>query len=235
MKPRTTRTDASETTEDARRSLDALLAARAVWFLRESPDGSAVELRRGEWELRAAAGSLLFSFWGAAGARTWRVRGWAREGEKLILEATRRAGAERARLELVARASHAEARLGVADARRAACARLTALACAERAGSKVEQSRLSVGARRGEPGRYARIVLKRGRALVAVTGPVVELGAEDADALLASALLWFARLGERAAGSRRGWRCCAKTCAPRFSSPKLTKSSVTSLTCKRTA
>ena len=202
MKLRTNRLHTSESIEDARRGLDALLAERAAWFLRERPDGTAFELRRGEWELRASAGSLIFSFWSETGARTWRVRAWAREGDRILLEATRRAGAERARLELVARATHAEARLGVADARRAACARLTALVSAERAGSKVEQSRLSAGARRGEPGRYARLLLRHGRALVAATGPVVELGAEDADALLASALLWFARLGERAAGKR---------------------------------
>ncbi|HEU4596950.1 MAG TPA: hypothetical protein VFS10_17585 [Pyrinomonadaceae bacterium] len=199
MKSKLNRPLSADGVEDARRRLGELLAARGAWFLREGRDAfSTVELRRGEWELSAARGSLLLSFWGEAGARTWRVAAWAREGEKVLLEATRRAGAERARLELVPRASLAESKQSVAEARRAACARLSALVCAARAGSKVERAALSAGARRGEPGRYARILLKDGRTLFAATGPVVELGAEETDAFLASALLWFMRLRESA-------------------------------------
>jgi len=199
MKLKVSRPMTEEELEDSLRRLRQLLAARAAWFLREGQNAPApFELRSGEWELSAARGALLLSFRGEAGARTWRVSAWAREGEKLTLEATRRAGAERARLELVPRASFAEARQSVAEARRAACARLASLVSAECVGSKVEGARLSAGARRGEPGRYARILLREGRALVAATGPVVELGAEEADALLASALLWFVRLGESA-------------------------------------
>jgi hypothetical protein len=193
--------------EDARRRLDELLSARPSWFLRAGHEGASTELRRGEWELSAAPanskrGALLLSFWGEAGASTWRILGWALEGEKLLLEASRRMGAERARLELVPRASHAESKQGVAEARRAACARLASLVRDARAGSKVERSGLSAGARHGEPGRYARILLRHAGALIAVTGPLIESGAEDADALLTSALLWFTRLADGAASKR---------------------------------
>ncbi|HEV3469763.1 MAG TPA: hypothetical protein VG148_10615, partial [Pyrinomonadaceae bacterium] len=75
-----------------------------------------------------------------------------------------------------------------------------ALAAAEAVGARVESARLSEGARRGEPGRYARIRLRRGRALLAVAGPVAPLGAEEADAFLVSALLWYVR----GAGEARG-------------------------------
>jgi hypothetical protein len=157
MKLRVSRLKTEEELEDSLRLLSELLAARAVWFLREGQNASApFELRGGEWELSAARGALLLSFWGEAGARTWRVSAWAREGEKITLEATRRAGAESARLELVPRASVAEAKRSVAEARRAACARLASLVRAEIIGSKVEGARPSAGARRGEPGRYAR-------------------------------------------------------------------------------
>src|SRR5687768_11542553 len=125
MKLKVYRLKNGEGSGDSLRLLRELLAARAVWFLREGRNASApVELRRGEWELSVTRGALLLSFWGEAGARTWRVSSWAREGEKILLEATRRAGAERARLELVPRASVAEAKQSVAEARRAACARL---------------------------------------------------------------------------------------------------------------
>ncbi|HWS54376.1 MAG TPA: hypothetical protein VN228_09625, partial [Pyrinomonadaceae bacterium] len=57
---------------------------------------------------------------------------------------------------------------------------------------------------RGEPGRYARILLRRGRGLVAVTGPVAPLGPQEADAFLVSALLWFMRPGRgRGAGDAK--------------------------------
>lgn len=192
------RPDRIEELEESRRLLSELLEARAEWFVLEGR--AVVEVRRGEWELVAGAGGLLFSYWGEAGARAWRVAGWeAREG-KLFLEAARRMGAERARLELVPRASVAEGALAVASARRAACERLAAVVGAA-AGMSVERARLSEGARRGEPGRYARILLRRGGRRLAATGPVVALGAQEADAFLVSALLWFTRLG---AGRRAG-------------------------------
>src|SRR5947209_18359253 len=120
-----------EEVEDARRRLSELLDARGRWFLRERRDGPAVELRRGEWERGVASGALLFSYWGEAGARAWRVAAWGREGERLLLDAARRTGAERARLELVPRASVASAREAVAAARREAGGRLAASAFSE--------------------------------------------------------------------------------------------------------
>jgi hypothetical protein len=181
--------------EDARRRLASLLEARAEWLCVEGRGSRSVEVRRGEWELRASSRGLLFSFWGDAGARAWRVTAWQVDGEKLTLEAARRMGAERATLELVPRASFAETKAMVADARRAECARLATLLRESLPGAKVTRASLSAGARRGEPGRYARIVLRRRQGeTIAATGPVVPLSAEDADAFLASALLWHGRL-----------------------------------------
>jgi hypothetical protein len=182
--------------EDARRRIALSLEARGEWFLREGSDGARVELRRGEWELRVAQGALVLSYWGESGARTWRVAAWATEGVGIVLEASRRMGGVRARLELVPRASVASAREAVAEARRAECKRMAALVC-EFTGAKLEQARLSVGARRGEPGRWARILLRRGRERIAATAPVVPAGAEVAESFLASALLWHARIGEK--------------------------------------
>jgi hypothetical protein len=186
--------DQHEEAEESRRRLAELLEARGEWFVREG--AASFEVRRGGWELRAGPGGLLFSYWGAAGARVWRVAAWEWRGGQLFLEAARRMGAERARLELTPRATAAEGAEVVAAARRAACARLSSLV-AGCAGASVERARLSEGARRGEPGRYARILLRRGWRRLAATGPVAPLGAQEADAFLVSALRWFERLGAR--------------------------------------
>jgi hypothetical protein len=200
-----------EEVERARLRLGELLDARVEWLLREGRGGKAVELRRGEWELRESACALLLSYWGEAGSRVWRVTAWAREGEGLLLEASRRAGAERARLELVPRARAATAREAVAEARSEACARLAALVCEAAKVRVAERVGLSAGARRGEPGRWARIVVRHGRVRVAATGPVTGVGAEVAEDFLASALLWHARLE----GSTHATRLEGSTCEAR--------------------
>jgi hypothetical protein len=194
--------------EDARR-LSELLDERGEWFLRERregarhglnqgaqselKEGAQSELKRGEWDVRVSSGALIFSYWGEAGARVWRIKSWRREGERLLLDAARRAGAQRARLELVPRARVRSARETVASARRAVCERLARLV-AEFSGAKIEHARLSIGSRRGEPGRWAQIILRRGRERFAAACPVVALGHEGAESFLSSSLLWLARL-----------------------------------------
>jgi hypothetical protein len=206
--------------EDARRRIASLLEARAEWFCTERRGGCrGVGLRRGEWELSASPRGLLFSFWGAAGARVWRVVAWESDGEKISLEAARRMGAERATLELVPRATVAAEKALVSDARRAECERLATLTREALPGAKIKSAALSAGARRGEPGRYARIRLAHEGAHVFATGPVVQLGAEEADAFLSSALLWFMRAAERRRDARAHRlvlltppKLCAATC-----------------------
>ena len=185
--------------EEVRLRVTSLLDARAEWLCTEGRGGASFELRRGEWEVSVGRGALLLAYWGSRGRRVWRVRAWELRGEKLVVEAARRAGAERALLEFVPRASAGESSEALSAARRAECERLAALACDSVAGASVESARLSAGARRGEPGRYARVILRAGRARDAATGPVVTLGADVADAFLSSALTWFLRLSEKPA------------------------------------
>ncbi|MCA1642079.1 MAG: hypothetical protein LC785_09035 [Acidobacteria bacterium] len=210
--------------EEARLRLCELLESRGEWFCAEArgsrgaeasrrADASrgAITLRAGEWELRGSGGALHFSYWADAGSRAWRVAAWEWAGGKLSLRVTRAAGAERAVLELVPRASAREGAAAVAAARLAACERLAALVSAHAPGSVVESVRLSAGARRSEPGRYARVLLGRGRgALIAATGAVVDIRAHEVDSMLASALRWWSRAGEsrrarKTAGSLKLW------------------------------
>jgi hypothetical protein len=86
----------------------------------------------------------------------------------------------------------------VKAARQARCETLAQLVCANQRGAKVERASLSPGARRGQPGRYERILLRLKHERIAVTGLVTAGKPSDADAFLAAALLWFKRIGERA-------------------------------------
>ncbi|MDQ3649622.1 MAG: hypothetical protein M3458_04940 [Acidobacteriota bacterium] len=200
-------------TEDARRRIANLLNARGEWFcsvLNDVRRGhravAPIALRKGEWEVSTSNASLLFSAWSEQGTLFWRVTGWEWSGEKLVLEATRRMGAERATLELVPRASASAALMALTAARLAAAERLSKLACALAGpGTQVERLGLSTGMRRGEPGRYARIVLQTrgasGGQRVTVTGPVADLRRHEVDSFLASALLWWFRICDKKTNS----------------------------------
>ncbi|HKP71852.1 MAG TPA: hypothetical protein VJT82_02875 [Pyrinomonadaceae bacterium] len=189
--------------EEARRRLAELLDSRVEWFCAETREGVRVPLGKGEWELEASHGALHFSYRTARGAsRVWRVAGWEWTGERLLVSATRRMGAERATLELIPRALVRENVEAVASARRAACERLAALVSDATLNCKIERVTLSAGARRREPGRYARVLLRAGRDGVAATGAVVALGAHEVDAFLASALMWWTRLAAKATRGR---------------------------------
>jgi hypothetical protein len=141
----------------------------------------------------------MFSCWSDEGARAWRVVGWQWTGEKLLLEATRRMGAETSVLELIPRAASSASASLISATRRERCAQLAQLACGQLPGARVERAGLSAGARRGQPGRFARIMLRRAQQRIAVTGPVIGSGdASERDAFLSSALLWFERAREQA-------------------------------------
>ena len=199
-------TDLDERKEAARR-LAEILDARVEWLCADPREGLSVSLGRGEWELEIRHHALYFSYRTKRGAmRVWRVAGWEWTGDRLRLDATRRMGAERAGLELIPRAPVRDGIETLKAARRAACEKLAALVCTATGNATVERATLSAGARRSEPGRYARIILRVGRERIAVTGAVVAARAHEGDAFLASALLWWKRGG---GGSNR-------TCARRL-------------------
>jgi hypothetical protein len=185
--------------ESAARRIALFVAAHGEWLYVEG-EGKPSALRRSECDVRAEHGRLLFSCWSDDGARVWRVVCWEWTGEKLLLEATRRMGAERALLELIPRAGAGAAAAFIGATRRERCRRLAQLACAELPGAKIERAALSAGARRGEPGRYSRILFRHGTARIAVAGPVAVDKARSADAFLSSTLLWFMRTCERTGG-----------------------------------
>lgn len=184
--------------KDAERRISELIAAHGEWFYTRDAGNVPTSLRKSEIDVHVSHGRLLFSCWTEKGTSVWRIAAWKWTGEKLLLEATRRMGVERALIELIPRASARHIAATVSAARRMAAERLAHLAGAILDGVKVERVGLSAGARLGQPGRYARILLRHRRERIALTGSVVAAENCDADALLSAALIWFMRIAERA-------------------------------------
>jgi hypothetical protein len=134
-----------------------------------------------------------------------RITGWEWTGAKLLLEAARRSGAESVRIELIPRASVEAMAATISATRRERCQHLAQLACAWSPGAKIERASLSAGVRRGHPGRYARIILRRSFERVAVTGVVAASDRNEADALVSSALIWFTRVSARQPYLQKLW------------------------------
>ena len=186
--------------KEAGRRLRELVDAHGEWLYAGGEACAAVSLRKSECDFRVSHGRLFFTCWGTRGVLAWRVAAWEWTGAKLLLTATRRMGAESARLELIPRASAAARAAHVAATRRRASARLAQLACAAERGAAVERAGLSAGPRRGEPGRYARILLRhQAGERIAVTCDLAGSDARGVDAFLSSALVWFSRARERRA------------------------------------
>jgi hypothetical protein len=188
--------------EAARVKITELLAGQVEWFCTFGAETSHAQkteaLSRSELDIAVAHGRLILTCWTEKGSRSWKVFAWEWTGQKLVLQASRKMGAERPSIELVPRAAATTLALTVRAARQTRCDEMAQLACILQKGAKVERASLSPGARRGQPGRYARIVLRQRHQRTAVTGSVISGKPSDVDAFLSSALLWFKRTSERA-------------------------------------
>ena len=186
----------SATVASAYQLIRTLFAQHAEWFC-VAGQSEAYALRRSEMEIWISSERLMLSCWTERGTRTWRILGWQWNGQILTLQASRKMGAERPLIELIPRASAAAIASTIKAARQTRCNQLAELASAIQPDTRIERASLSPGARRGQPGRYARILLRRKRERIAVTGSVVAAQAATVDAFLSSALLWFKRTSDR--------------------------------------
>lgn len=90
--------------ELATRQLTEFADAHPAWFM--SLAGRVpLEINRPEFTFSIAQGRLIFSSWTQQGSRTWHVTDWHCDDEKLVLQTSRRMGAETTTIELVPRGS----------------------------------------------------------------------------------------------------------------------------------
>ena len=182
--------------EAAREQIAALFRQHAEWFCTAGRNET-YALRRDEMDVAVAHEKLVLSCWTEKGSRSWRILGWEWNGHMLLLQASRRMGAELPLVELIPRASALAVAATIRAARQIRCDKLAQVACALVPGTRIERAALSPGTRPGQPGRYARALLRRRQTRIAVTGPVVSSHPASVDAFLSAALLWYQRTSDR--------------------------------------
>jgi hypothetical protein len=182
--------------EAARIQIAELFNAHIEWYFIAN-DGASQALLRKEIEITSVHGRLILSCWTERGTRSWRVLAWSWNGEVLALRTARRPGIERSLIELIPRAPATVIAATIRAARQIRCDRMAQLSCAMLAGTRIERLSLSPGVRKGQPGRFARILLRQKQQRIAVTGSVIASHAGEVDAFLAAALLWFTRTADR--------------------------------------
>src|SRR6266849_4708793 len=107
----------------AERAIRELLGVHAEWFFVQD-GGAPLSLANTEFDFSIAHRRLIFTSWTETGSRSWRITAWEWNGEKLLLAASRRMGADVATLELVPRASAKAIVASIAAARQARCEKL---------------------------------------------------------------------------------------------------------------
>jgi len=173
-----------------------LLDSHAEW-IHTGDERATSALRRSEVDVRVAHGNLVLSCWTETGTRSWKINAWEWTGTKLLLEASRRMGAESGLIELVPRASATAIAATVRAARQARCDQLARLISSLVWDGRLERASLSPGIRAGRPGRYARIIVRQKYQRIAVTGSVASHNASDVDSFMSSSLLWYTRAAAR--------------------------------------
>jgi hypothetical protein len=182
--------------DSACRHLAELISTHPEWLCTLGQT-EAYALRRNEIDITVSQHRLIFSCWTEKGSKSWRILGWQWDGQALTLQASRRMGAELPLIELVPRASAKAVAATIKAARQVRCYKLAELVAALQPETRIERCALSPGIRRGQPGRYARILLRRKQLRIAVTASVIKSQPATVDAFLSGALLWFQRTAER--------------------------------------
>ena len=176
-------------------------------------------MRRVDCDVSVEHYQLVFLFWGAQGFAARQVRAWSYDGTQIKFQIAAPDTTTPASLvTLTPRASITDDAARLEHARLELCARLAHLAInrLDETAWKIETCALSPSTRRTHPGKFARVILARGRSRIALTCDLTNIATPTdthrttmrpaTDALLASSLLWLARLASRPTASRKSGR-----------------------------
>lgn len=171
-------------------SLDQLLDASPEWLI-VGESGRAFSVTRSEIEIDSGEGKTLFGVIDEHGFRSRRVEDFSSERDEIHVTLAAAYGGELETLRLVPRVSAAELSANVELARLTRANEIASLVEQFEPGVKI----VRVGLNKGS-GRFAEIIADLGAKRFGVYADVA--GGATAEALLASAILWFERLQMRA-------------------------------------
>ena len=110
-------------------ALQKIVTTHRDWFM-TADQRSPLNVNHEEFEFSSEHNRLIFSCWTESGSHTWRVKDWKWSDDKLLLEVTRRMGAEVGLIELIPRASARAMVANITAARQERCDKLAQLVAA---------------------------------------------------------------------------------------------------------
>lgn len=174
--------------------ISALFDTKAEWLAVET--AKSFSLKRDEIEIFIKHNALFLEFLSSKGWQIRRVENFTTTGERLIFDCSHKFGKEKLQVVFVPRVSAKSLIEEVTVSRQQRAIELAELAKKFLPRSEIENVGLSRGARTGEVGKFAQILLSRRNGdLIAVFGAIAEN--ITVEKLLTPAILWFDKLRER--------------------------------------
>jgi hypothetical protein len=177
-------------------ALREIFAAQSEWLFADA-EGQTFALQRDEIEIFEQNDKLFLGCLTAAGWRNWRVYKVENTAEKLVFEIAGKFNGAKTRIELTRRISVESLLTEVRAARLRRAQEIAVIARREfSASAKIVRVGLSQGARRGQTGKFARILIDQTSGkTIAVSAHVAE--SSSAEEFLSGSLQWLKNLEER--------------------------------------
>ena len=170
--------------------LNELFQARAEWLL-VRPARASFALSANEIELEFKPNKILIGFTDDTGLQTWRVAAFEEKGTEILLNLARNFEKETEKIRFVPRASAGDLSAAIELARLEKADEIAALAVADAPGAKLVRVALNV-----ENGRFAEAFIEnKAGAQAAILADITDTA--TAENLIATAILWLARLQNR--------------------------------------
>lgn len=197
----------------AKYEIERALLNAVEWQL-FTPDGLLAVLTRSQFEFSVEWGKLIFAWWDNARSQSWRVTAYLSEEAELRFQVTHGLGRDATWLTLRDesrwRAAQATAQLSRAEQRGDYATLLRQLLCQHFPALRVLRETTGADRIRAVPGRYARLVLQRGRERILAVGVADAETQADVEGVIAAGLVWLTSFNETQTDRERAqrlWLC----------------------------